>query len=279
MSQPQDTGDEPLDRLNALPSISGWSSPVESANLEALSSDVLGFDLRGLESPGGGLSVYEEGLTSGQARLQDEDGTVWDMPIPIWSGEVDPADQLLLERCQGPTLDVGCGPGRITAALSRRGLPALGVDVSALAVAMTRSRGGLAVRRDVFSLTLGERRWSHILLADGNIGIGGDPVRLLWRCHDLIGHGGSVLLDLAPPGTGLRSSRVRLVLDDRSSDWFPWAWLGVDAITTVAAAAGLAVREVWCAETEVPRWQAELVPAAHWPTSDPESGAEAVVAD
>lgn len=212
------------------------------------------------------MSVYDEGLTCGDARLEDENGKIWELPIPIWSGEADRADQQLLSRCQGPTLDVGCGPGRITAALSRRGLPALGVDVSALAVAMTRSRGGLAVRRDIFSLTLGERRWSHVLLVDGNVGIGGDPLRLLWRCRDLVGAGGSVLLDLEPPGTGLRNSQVRLRHGRRSSDAFPWAWLGVDALGTVAAAAGLAVRDVWNADPSGSRWQAELVPTEDWPS-------------
>lgn len=255
--------DRGVETVDVMPG--GWTNSAEISSLmeivpTAITSREL--DPTRTSEP---MSVYEEGLTTGDARLQAEDGSTWELPIPIWSGEVDRADQQLLRRCQGPTLDVGCGPGRITAALSRRGLPALGVDVSALAVAMTRSRGGLAVRRDIFSLTLGERRWSHVLLADGNVGIGGDPVRLLWRCRDLVGAGGSVLLDLEPPGTGLRSSRVQLRHGGRASDWFPWAWLGVDAVATVAEAAGLAVRDVWCADPLTPRWQAELVPAEDWP--------------
>ena len=255
--------DQALETVESMPG--GWTDSAEISSLvEIVPTALTPGALDPARSPEP-MSVYEEGLTKGNARLQAEDGSTWELPIPIWSGEVDRADQQLLSRCQGPTLDVGCGPGRITAALSRRGLPALGVDVSALAVAMTRSRGALAVRRDIFSLTLGERRWSHVLLVDGNVGIGGDPVRLLWRCRDLVGTGGSVLLDLEPPGTGLRSSRVQLRQGGRASDWFPWAWLGVDAVGTVAAAAGLAVRDVWCADPTTPRWQAELVPAAHWP--------------
>jgi SAM-dependent methyltransferase len=39
-------------------------------------------------------------------------------------------------------LDVGCGPGRLTAALSRAGCYALGLDISTRAVATTRARGG-----------------------------------------------------------------------------------------------------------------------------------------
>ena len=32
------------------------------------------------------------------------------------------------------------------------------------------------LRRDLFAPLPGEGRWHHVLLADGNIGIGGDPV-------------------------------------------------------------------------------------------------------
>src|SRR5437588_12022446 len=53
------------------------------------------------------------------------------MPVARWRAEPDAADELLLARCLGPTLDIGCGPGRLTAALTSRGVPALGLGVSA----------------------------------------------------------------------------------------------------------------------------------------------------
>ena len=48
-----------------------------------------------------------------------------------WIADADAVDLRLLDRCAGPTLDLGCGPGRLAAALAGRGVPALGVDVSA----------------------------------------------------------------------------------------------------------------------------------------------------
>ena len=98
-----------------------------------------------------------------------------------------------------------------------------------------------------------------MLLADGNVGIGGDPVRMLRRCKDLMADGGSVLLDLEPPGTGLRTGRVRMIGRDDHSSWFSWSWLGADALEAVAVSAGLHVREVWAAPGAPDRWQAELV--------------------
>ena len=84
-------------------------------------------------------------------------------------------DEALLERCTGPTVDVGCGPGRLTTALAQRGVPSLGVDVSAAAVEMTLRRGGQAIHHDVFAPMPDATTWTHALLADGNIGIGGNP--------------------------------------------------------------------------------------------------------
>src|SRR5439155_8036 len=86
-----------------------------------------------------------------------------------------PGDGGLLARCSGPTLDVGCGPGRLVAALAAAGLPTLGVDISAEAVRQARRRGAPAQRTCVFTPIAGEGAWQHLLLADGNIGIGRCP--------------------------------------------------------------------------------------------------------
>ena len=202
------------------------------------------------------LRVYERALRVGSAQMIIEDGSSADFPISNWTGVISEADEELLRRCSGPTLDVGCGPGRLTAELNRRGQVALGIDVSPLAVAMTNARGGTAMLRDVFTLVPGAGRWRDVVLADGNIGIGGHPVRLLRRCRSLLAPGGSVLVDLEPPGLTFWSGRVRLVVDETRSAWFPWSWVGVDDVAEVAAAAGLQVREVW---SEADRWQAELI--------------------
>lgn len=210
-------------------------------------------------------AYFEPGFVEGTGELHTRDGEVWELPLPRWAADAGPGDLPLLARCSGATLDVGCGPGRMAAALSGRGVRALGVDVSPAAVAMARSRGATALTRDIFSLGAGWRRWQHILLVDGNVGIGGDPVRLLWLCRELLTPGGTVLVDLAPPGRGLQVSTVRMVGPSGAGAWFAWAVLGFDAIGVVAAAAGLEVADAWLVEGEE-RWQAELVHGGRWPT-------------
>lgn len=206
----------------------------------------------------------------GLARLIIDDDAAENLWLDRPAASSSEGDSALLDRCTGPTLDVGCGAGRMAAGLTARGVPVLGVDVSPTAVATTIAAGALALQRNIFGAVPGDGRWRHVLLADGNIGIGGDPAGLLVRCSELLTIGGSVLVDLAPPGTGLQVRRVRLQVDGRTSDWFRWAWLGADAVSAVAAQTGLTARDIWCAGS---RWQAELRATDDVP-SVPEVGGE-----
>ncbi len=160
----------------------------------------------------------------------------------------------------GPTLDVGSGPGRLTVALAERGIPALGIDVTPQAVRVARAAGALTLVRDVFGHVPGTGRWTTVVLADGNIGIGGDPAALLRRIAELLGPVGQALVEVQPPGAPLRRERVRLRAAGKIGAWFPWAYVGADQIAEVAATAGLAAGESWTAHG---RWFSSLnVPIA-----------------
>lgn len=191
------------------------------------------------------LRAFEHALAGYDVRVVDELGTRRPLPAAQWLAAADGHDhRLILDHCVGPTIDLGCGPGRLLVALSERSVTALGVDASPLAVAHARSRGARAIRRDLFGTLPGSGRWRHVLLADGNVGIGGDPVRLLRRVARLVHPEGTVLVEVGPPGTGLRHERIRLDVDGRLSAPFRWALLGVDAVDAVAQEAGLDLHAV-----------------------------------
>jgi SAM-dependent methyltransferase len=172
-----------------------------------------------------------------------------------WTDALRPGDAGLLSRCGRLTLDVGCGPGRLAAALTRSGRSALGVDLSAEAVHQARRRGAPAVRASVFDRLPREGAWRHVLLADGNIGIGGDPVALLRRCATLLAPGGGVLAEVAVPGQRTWATDVVLRDGARRSAAFRWAAVGADDLAALACRAGLDLLETW---TEAGRWFAQL---------------------
>ncbi|MFE9657586.1 class I SAM-dependent methyltransferase [Micromonospora sp. NPDC006431] len=223
----------------------------------------LGTDGRWAAAAGGGEDVFAAALEAqpGAHWLVQDDGRRSVLPVRRWHGPPEPATAAVVARCAGPTLDIGCGPGRLTLALARAGHAAVGVDVSAHAVRLTRARGAVALHRDVFGPLPGEGRWAHVLLIDGNIGIGGDPILLLGRCRELIRAGGSVVVELEPPGPGLWRGQARLASRSPQgkvcrSGAFRWARLDTVAVHDTAHAAGLAVRDTF----EVGRrWFGELV--------------------
>ncbi|HVW43890.1 MAG TPA: methyltransferase domain-containing protein [Amycolatopsis sp.] len=199
---------------------------------------------------------FDHGLLGMRCWLELGNGDRIELPVDRWTDGCEEGDAVLLGACSGPALDIGCGPGRLTAALTRRGLPALGVDMSPTAVHLTRRRGANALRRNVFDRLPGEGRWRHVLLADGNIGIGGDPDTLLRRIARLLDPAGDLLVELEAPGHGLRRDRVRLHPPGVDGPWFTWAWVGVDAIAEVAARTGF--RVAWTTNRGH-RWFARLV--------------------
>ena len=201
--------------------------------------------------------LYERALAGradAEVEVEDAAGRRRRLPVEEWKA-LRPGDHGLLDRCASPTLDVGSGPGRLTVALTERGLLALGIDVAPYAVALTVAAGGPALCRDVFDRVPGAGIWATVLLADGNIGIGGDPSALLGRVFDLLAPDGRVLVEVLAPGARSRADRVRLRTGHAVGDWFPWAWVSADDVATLAAARGARVTEVW---EEAGRWFASL---------------------
>jgi SAM-dependent methyltransferase len=190
----------------------------------------------------------------GEPMVRFADGSVAPLAVTRYLSFADPFDRELLDGIAGPVLDVGCGPGRHLHALTARGVYALGVDLSPLAVEYA-CRRGRAVVGDVFGEVPGAGEWATTLLLDGNIGIGGQPKRLLSRLRSLLRSDGTVLAEVEAPGTDTTTTLARIESDTDVSVWFPWARVSVSEIGAIAELAGLSVEAKWqCGE----RWFARL---------------------
>lgn len=201
-----------------------------------------------------GGDPYSDALRAGHGPLflRRTDGWLLPLDVERWCARADAADLSALRRCEGAVLDVGCGPGRLVAALAARGRRALGIDVSEAAVERALRVGGSALCRSVFEPLPGEGRWGTVLLVDGNIGIGGDPGGLLVRAGGLLTHGGLIIAETAPEDI---DERVRVRVDDgrrpqagATGSHFPWARLGTPALLRYGRALGWLPVDQWEAE-------------------------------
>ena len=204
--------------------------------------------------PSTALTTPPAAATQLCVRADTGGGVVLD--LDLWDRPASSEERALLAGVEGPVIDLGCGPGRLVVDLAARRVSALGVDVSPDAVDLARRRGATVLQRDLFGELPYEGRWATVLLFDGNIGIGGDPVRLLRRCRRLTARTGRLLVEVGPPGVGWRRASAWLVRDGRRSAAFPWAVVGADAVEGLGRSAGIAVTALH--ETPSGRWFAAM---------------------
>jgi hypothetical protein len=100
-----------------------------------------------------------------------------------------------------------------------------------------------------------------VLLADGNVGIGGDPAALLRRCARLLAPDGRLHVEAAAPGSRSWAGRVSLRAHVEGAATpartvpFRWAAVAADDLAGLAGAAALRVVSNW---TEAGRWFVSL---------------------
>jgi SAM-dependent methyltransferase len=178
-------------------------------------------------------------------------------------------ERALLDLVQGPVLDIGCGPARHARLLQGRGLTAIGLDRSLMALGLAR--------------LLGLRHWVHAdvrsgplppahtaLLLDGNLGLAGTPAaagQLLHRLAAACGPGGRLLLSgRAPRNGGLRPMVVRDEYRDRVGPWGRWLQASLPAVLHLAYPAGWRLQ--YAATAGADYWAALSLDAAE-PTALP----------
>ena len=191
--------------------------------------------------------LYDRALGGERCWVRDEDGEVRPLPAHRWLGDRpggEPFDEAVTQMCGAPTIELGCGPARLVARLIQRGIPALGIDRSATAIRLAGRGGAPALLGDVFEPLPGMGHWQTVLLVDGNIGLGGDPRRILGRAAELLCRGGCCVTEFDAEAIGIRARWVRLESAGDAGPWFRWASVGVDSAATLASQVGLTLTGV-----------------------------------
>jgi SAM-dependent methyltransferase len=151
-----------------------------------------------------------------------------------WRRGLSPVDLWLDSQCRGRVLEVGCGPGRLISAVGPLGL---GVDSSPLAVAEVHARGGRAVCQSIFEPLPDESRYGTLIVADGSVGIGGDPIRLFVRLGQLLSPSGTAWVEFEEPNTTTRIDRIRIRSPrGDTSAWFDWSVISISDLWLVELA-------------------------------------------
>ena len=178
--------------------------------------------------------------------MRHDDGRVRQLPVRSWLGghHADRKfDKAVLGLCAGPTIDLGCGPGRLVArlvgAVFRPGRRPVGDRGRA-----GSAKRGAGLRRDVFEPLPGTGRWQTVLLADGNVGLGGDPWRVLGRAAELLKRGGSCIAEFDTASDRCPTGWVRLESARTIGPWFRWASVGIGCAAKLADDVGMALTAI-----------------------------------
>lgn len=204
--------------------------------------------------------LYDRALDGERCWIRHDDGELRPLPAHRWLGvrcPDDPCpgdgsggafdedfDEAVTQMCTGPTIELGCGPGRLVARLIQRGVPALGIDRSVAAIRLAGRGGAPVLLGDVFDPLPAMGLWQTVLLVDGNVGLGGDPCRILGRAAELLARGGRCVAEFDGEHIGIRSRWVRLESAYEVGPWFRWASVGVDSAAALAAQVGLTLTGV-----------------------------------
>ena len=190
-----------------------------------------------------------------RARIRFDGGACRELDIERWLAEADDVDHRLLDRVQGPVIDIGCGPGRHVEALTTRQVDALGIDLSRDFVALAQARDRRVLLRSVFDPLPREAAWRTALLLDGSIGIGGNPAALLRRVGDLLEIGGRALVETAGPDGTSDHVTMSLESNDGPDSWFNWSILAASDVGPLTRSTTFELADQW---QDGDRWFAQL---------------------
>jgi len=175
-----------------------------------------------------------------------------------------------LERVKRRVLDVGCGAGRVALWLQERGHEVVGIDLSPLAVEVSRARGVSDCRvMDARGLDFPEGHFDTAVMFGNNLGIAGDVPetrRMLGGLHRVITDDGIIIASTRdvlktdnpahlayhemnrergrPPGL----VKIRVGFRGEYDDWFELLMVGEEELVEVLEPTGWEISKIYGSE-------------------------------
>jgi len=178
-----------------------------------------------------------------------------------------PRQRRAMRLARGRVLDVGCGAGRVALHLQQKGLDAVGIDISPLAVKVCRERGLKKAR--TMSLTQVSPRlgmFDTLIMFGNGFGLVENPRRARWllrRWHSLTTDRARIIAESIDPHRARAPEDVRYQRENRrrgrmsgqmrlrvrcrtlATPWFDWLFASQDEMRDILAGTGWQVARVF----------------------------------
>jgi SAM-dependent methyltransferase len=154
------------------------------------------------------------------------------------------AERQALRLARGRVLDIGCGAGRVALHLQERGHDVVGIDVSPLAVEVSRRRGVRDVRElPVTRIGRGLGRFDTIVMFGNNFGLMGSRRRAPWllrRFKSIVNDGARILAESVNRRRGRMGGqlRIRIRYHEYATPWFDYLLASPEEMAELAEAGG-----------------------------------------
>lgn len=210
------------------------------------------------------MSYYEGDKT--KIRLRRDDNYLDEEDVGMYFSDYDDFpeyEKQILEYADGKILDIGCGAGRCSIHLQRRGCHVIGMDFSKLATKVSIMRGlKNCVFASAFYLPFKKNSFDSVLLMGNNFGIcGNNTEEFLRKMYSITTKNGKILAVSRNPGDTKKQEHlkyhelnrkrnrpvgldtIRIEYKNMVGDWFELLMLSAEDLKVLCESTGWKIKK------------------------------------
>ena len=173
-------------------------------------------------------------------------------------------EKKILKYADGKILDIGCGAGRHSLFLQKKGCSVVGMDFSKLAIKVSKIRGlKNCVLASAFSLPFKKNSFDSVLLMGNNFGIcGNNSENFLRKVYDVTSENGKIIAVSTNPEDTKKQEHlkyhelnrksnkpvglvnIRIEYKNTIGNWFELLLLGVNELKVLCEKTGWKIKQI-----------------------------------